>query len=410
MRGGWLFGLVLIGCAASGGARAIEPSVSTPPHASEPEPPLPVVAPGAIESGWVAATEAPSTAHDSAPVDAREAALTGACGATDPALVHVARAIAAAAADGAPTPDPDAIALLLRRMGVPHTRPRLLSAKGKAPLDVAALPRELAKIRGHLGRPLCGVAITTRGPDEIVVALAVDALADLAPLPVRARTGQWLTLDAKLHVPARSARLVVLGPRGLPRTVPTSLDARTQRTKARFVLDRPGDFTVQLVVELDEGPRPILEARVFADATPGETVETMPAPGEAAGRGGTDAAALERMIATLRSEEAAGPLRRDAKLDVLAQRHADAMRAKRRAAHDVGDGDLGERFAAEGDTAKTIGENVAHARSLGLAHRALFASPSHRANLLRADYTHMGLAVAAADDGSVYVCEVFASR
>lgn len=409
MRGGWLFGLVLVGCAASGGARVPEPSSAV---AASPAPaPAAPVAPGAIEAGWVAATEAPSAGDpDSAPLDSRETTLTGACGATDAALVHVARAIAAAAAEGAPTPDPDAIGLLLRRMGVPHTRPRLLSAKGKAPLDVAALPRELAKIRGHAGRPLCGVAIAKRGADEIVVALAVDALADLAPLPVRARTGQWLTLDAKLLVPARSARLVVLGPRGLPRTVPTSLDARTQRTKARFVLDRPGDFTVQLVAELDEGPRPILEARVFADATPGDTVETMPAPGEAAGRGASDAAALERMIATLRSEESAGPLRRDAKLDVLAQRHAEAMRAKRRAAHDVGDGDLGERFAAEGDSAKTIGENVAHARSLGLAHRALFASPSHRANLLRADYTHIGVAVAADDDGSVYVCEVFASR
>lgn len=375
---------------------------------SEPEPePVAALAPGSIEAAWVDATEAPSTRATEGVLDPRIATIAGACGAPDAALVHVARAIADAMADGAKAPDPDAIALLLRRMGVPHTRPRLLSAKGKAPIDPGPLAREVGKIRGHAGQPLCGAAMTTRGAEEIVIALAVDALADLAPLPVRARTGQWLTLDAKLHVAARSARLVVLGPRGLPRTVPTSLDARTQRTKASFVLDRPGDFTVQLVADLEEGPRPILEARVFADALPGETVETMPAPGESEG---TDAAALERMIATLRKEEAARPLRRDAKLDALAQRHASVMRAKRRAAHDVGDGDLVARFEAEGESAKTIGENVAHARTLGLAHRALFASPSHRANLLRADYTHLGVAVASADDGSVYVCEVFATR
>ncbi|GAH82864.1 unnamed protein product, partial [marine sediment metagenome] len=42
--------------------------------------------------------------------------------------------------------------------------------------------------------------------------------------------------------------------------------------------------------------------------------------------------------------------------------------------------------------------------------RALHASPSHRINLLRADYTHMGVGVARASDGSVYVCETFAAK
>jgi uncharacterized protein YkwD len=47
---------------------------------------------------------------------------------------------------------------------------------------------------------------------------------------------------------------------------------------------------------------------------------------------------------------------------------------------------------------------------VALAHRALHASPSNRMNLLRADYTHVGLAVLRAQDGSVYVCQVFAAR
>ncbi len=57
-----------------------------------------------------------------------------------------------------------------------------------------------------------------------------------------------------------------------------------------------------------------------------------------------------------------------------------------------------------------VRENVAHARSVKLAHRALYASASHRLNLLRADYTHTGIGVARAPDGTVYVCETFASR
>lgn len=242
---------------------------------------------------------------------------------------------------------------------------------------------------------------------EMLLALRVDAMADLSPLPMRARTGEWLAFEARLHVPARSAQLVVLGPRGLPRTVPTSLDGATGVARARFALDRPGSFTVQLVGDLEDGPRPLLEARVFADVTPSTPGDELPAPGEGEG---DDAAALAGMIASLRTLEGSPALTRDETLDALARGHAERMRARRVVAHDLGDGDFRDRFEA-GSTldAQSVGENVAHAPTVALAHRALHASPSHRINLLRADYTHIGIGVARADDGSVYVCETFAA-
>src|SRR6185436_12449149 len=114
---------------------------------------------------------------------------------------------------------------------------------------------------------------------------------------------------------------------------------------------------------------------------------------------------LARMISSLRSSEGLAPLSRDEKLDALAQAHAERMRDGHAVAHDMGDGDLRARFEAEGTLdARAVGENVAHAPSVALAHRALHASPSHRINLLRVDYTHMGIGIAKAPDGSVYVC------
>jgi uncharacterized protein YkwD len=86
------------------------------------------------------------------------------------------------------------------------------------------------------------------------------------------------------------------------------------------------------------------------------------------------------------------------------------MRDDAKLAHDIGDGDLRARFEQRGLFAKAVGENVAHAPNVRLAHRTLHASPSHRINLLRSDYTHLGIGVARADDGTVYVCEVFAAR
>jgi uncharacterized protein YkwD len=191
--------------------------------------------------------------------------------------------------------------------------------------------------------------------------------------------------------------------------VPTSIDRASGVVRARFALDRPGAFTVQLVADLASGPQPLLEARVFADVEPPTPDEpASPAPGEEAATA-DDVTSLGRMTAALRSSESLPVLKRDAALDTLARVHAEKMLAARAIAHDVGEGDLATRFETAGLVARVVGENVARAQSLALAYRALHASPSHRMNLLRAEYTHMGLSVVTDEDGTVYVCQVFAS-
>ena len=75
--------------------------------------------------------------------------------------------------------------------------------------------------------------------------------------------------------------------------------------------------------------------------------------------------------------------------------------------HDVGDGDPVARVQDAGIYARHTGENVAHAPSVALAHRSLYASPSHRANLLHASFDHLGVGIADDADGSVWVVELF---
>lgn len=352
---------------------------------------------------WTDETKSPWS--DEETVVPREKALEASCGTADAALRRVARELATQRARGLTSRDPDMVSSMLRAAGEPHLAPHVVVASGVAPLALSALFPAKPHAR-------CGVVIEPLSEGrEIVVGLAVDALADLSPLPRRARAGEWLTFRGTVHVPVLSAKLVVLGPRGAPHTVPTALDAKTGTVHARFALDSPGAFTVQLVGELESGPRPLLEARLFADMTPPTSIELETAPGEALERETAVPASdlLARMMNVVRVEEHLPSLVRDPHLDVLANAHAEAMRAKHTVAHDVGDGDLRARFEASTETARSIGENVAHAASIGRAHRAIYGSASHRMNLLRADYTHMGVGVATADDGSVYVCEVFAA-
>lgn len=84
------------------------------------------------------------------------------------------------------------------------------------------------------------------------------------------------------------------------------------------------------------------------------------------------------------------------------------MRRTRRVAHDVGEGDPAYRIEQAGLPVTALGENVAHAGSPASAHRTLWSSPSHRANLLNNEFNALGLGVARDDDGWLWVCELFA--
>lgn len=202
--------------------------------------------------------------------------------------------------------------------------------------------------------------------------------------------------------------MVVLGPTGEPHSVPASFDGG--RVRARLAIDRPGAFTIQVVADVANGPRPVLEAKLFADVDPPRTTPNLAAPGENAGGGASDrAVVLASMIASMRRFERLPPLVREAHLDGVARAHALRMKQAHTVGHDLGDGDPTERFDDAGLSAKEIGENVAHAQSVVLAHRALYASVSHRENLLRAEFRSMGVAVVDDSDGSVWVAEVFST-
>ena len=96
-------------------------------------------------------------------------------------------------------------------------------------------------------------------------------------------------------------------------------------------------------------------------------------------------------------------------LDAVAEEHVRKMHAAGRIAHDSGDGNLVARLEDDGIVARLVGENVARAQTVALAHRALHASPSHRSNLLNPRFREAGFA-AVESDGLVWVCEVFLGR
>jgi uncharacterized protein YkwD len=363
---------------------------------------------GAPPFSWRSQTKSP---EPQARVDARDAPLYAACGASDPALGEVAARNATSKAFGPGLLRPDELSFALRAAGDPHVWPRAWSLSGAGLDESDALQRLKAWAEGWktLGRRRCGIA-RTKAPDGtlVVSAVAFDALADIEPLPTTARVGQWLRLEGTMLVPASGVQVILLGPRGAPRTVVSSLSAG--RIRSSFAIDQPGGWLVQVLANVSTGPRPVLEAMVFADATPPAHYARSLAPGEDAAKGARDDAdAVQRMVNASRATEQLPALPRDAELDRLAREHSIEMQRAGLVGHDVGGGDPRARIEAAGIPTRIAGENVASATSLESAHRALWASPSHRGNLLFDRFKRLGIGVVRDANGVVWVTELFAT-
>ena len=64
------------------------------------------------------------------------------------------------------------------------------------------------------------------------------------------------------------------------------------KVRARFPLSEPGAFVMQVLADVGAGPRPVLEANVYADVEPPARTPNLAAPGERAMEGQAGAAAL----------------------------------------------------------------------------------------------------------------------
>jgi uncharacterized protein YkwD len=338
-----------------------------------------------------------------------ERELVALCDGGDGALGNVALRMAHRQADALPQFDMAQVAFALRSEGAPYVWPRAWSLQG-GELDrgdvAARMQRWLASF-GDGGQRRCGVAAVRHGKKQVIAALAVDALADLGAVPTTVRAGKWISVEAKMLVPTSEAKVIVLAPQGPPHAITSSLSDGAVR--ARFSADRPGPWVVQVLATVSGGPRPVLETVVHVDEEPPETFQFRTAPGEdAADETDDDTTAIKLMVDAARQTERLAKLRRDEQLDRVAQAHADAMLNARRIGHDVGYGDPRARVEAAGLNLNAAGENVVHAANLRRAHRALWASPSHRGNVLQKRFDSIGIGVSNDRDGTVWVCEVFA--
>lgn len=110
-----------------------------------------------------------------------------------------------------------------------------------------------------------------------------------------------------------------------------------------------------------------------------------------------DPIAEEQMLELINRERAAagaGPLKLDERLRDVARQHSREMFELDYFSHSSPvSGSPADRLRAAQVPAVTMGENLAYAPNVQIAHEGLMNSPSHRANILQPEFTRLGIGV-----------------
>jgi uncharacterized protein YkwD len=106
------------------------------------------------------------------------------------------------------------------------------------------------------------------------------------------------------------------------------------------------------------------------------------------------------------------PLNYDESLASVARWRSDDMAVRDYFSHDIGGYQVFSVLKDSGIAYRVAGENLAFNyqaadTSASAAEQALMNSPTHRANILRSDFTHAGIGVSVAPDGKVLYTQLF---
>lgn len=132
-------------------------------------------------------------------------------------------------------------------------------------------------------------------------------------------------------------------------------------------------------------PPPPIQGQSSRETQVGSTVAVLP---------GSQRDSIVALSNAARRQAGVRPLVADTALDRVAMAHARDMAERSYFDHVSPEGhDLARRLGDAGITYSTAGENIAGNASAGGTVRAWLASPGHRANLLSAEFTRVGIGV-----------------
>ncbi len=338
------------------------------------------------------AWEAPAPTRQLADVVRAAVGPSGASLTIDPALTDAARVIALrVAADPSHRP-PNArlVQGIAWQVGITDPIPTIVTVRrgGDGPLgdETAAGLREIAA-QDHPTH--LGVAEVERAGERwVVIALSRRRLR-LAAVARRFAVGDRLVLEGAVEAGLRTPTLSLAHPDGRVEDIPLG---EGPEFLGRVALDTRGVWQVELEAVGPEGNTVLANFPVYVDtAAPTEPEDGAP---EVVGAPEEVEAELLRLLNETRTRTSLRPLATLPALTEAARAHCRDMAEHRFVAHNSPTrGTTADRLLRAGLRSGLTLENVARGYGPREIFDGLMASPGHRANLLNAEVTHVGIGV-----------------
>jgi uncharacterized protein YkwD len=307
-----------------------------------------------------------------------------------------------------------AVEFALQHYGVVEPTPAMvvLRAGGpgaeELPADVAGRLRELTK-SGRYGR--VGIATASTDDASTTVVLLLKSYVDMQALPRFLKTGDSVEMRAKVLAPYVSPELLVTTVGGTveKQKLETLSDGRVRATLR--CKGPAGPRQIELLAQDDLGPSVLANFPIWCGTPPPQKLRVRVEQLDMSSQGALSAEQhLLELVNAERRRAKLEPLIYDPKLAAVARAHSLEMVRTGIVAHTMPTtGTAADRVRAGGIATSLVQENLARATSTDEAHIGLMNSPSHRANILEPDVTHLGTGIAfdAGLTRDMFVTELF---
>ncbi|MEI9938616.1 MAG: CAP domain-containing protein [Pseudomonadota bacterium] len=245
-----------------------------------------------------------------------------------------------------------------------------------------------------------GIRVSPSGRSAVVLFGSVEL--SYSAIPRAFDPGQSVSLKGRVGPRFTFAHVYLTKPDG-------TVDEKRMPSRAldaSFALESPGKYRLEVMGDGASGPVVISNVPLYvgipesaAAVIAGAVLE--PEQAEA------------RLLVLLNEARVAAGLNKvqpDAELREIALAHSTDMADHHFFGHvSPTNGTPTDRLRRSGVLVSAAGENIAAASTPELAHEGLMSSPGHRANMLRPDWTHVGIGARKGDDG-LAVTMVFGRR
>jgi uncharacterized protein YkwD len=306
----------------------------------------------------------------------------------------------------------------LQRNGIIEPSPHLLVVWGdvNATTDIVdQLRPRIPEILGEGANTRVGIGAVKRAADgtgAIVFALQGSGVTT-SPIPRALEAGGSVLLDAVVDTHYHEPEVFITREDGA--TERLALDTgRSGGFKTEVACGKHlGRQQVEITASDAQGSTVLANFPVWCGAEPPTTMTYEPTHDDDAVVPADEAE--KRLLALMnRDRQAAGlpALLWDGRVADVARKHSEEMRRTKIVAHiSPTTGSAADRIKAANIKTAVVLENVARAYGIGEAHAGLMNSPGHRANLMSAAATHVGVGVVLGDDVSgrreMFVTQVF---